>query len=252
MPATSLESKAIAEEDAKTETKTSGLGLAEAVAAAKPFEGLPQAVLDAICEIAEKRAYAAGEPVFAFGQYDASDFFLVLSGRLQAAVADPKSDAMLFYEIEEGALFGLEMAINEKQAGEIRQITLTAENGAELAVFDSDAFRAIVSQRPSLTRNLMSYFASQLSKLQFRSVEEGFTPEQRVIAALMEYVERDSVAGVWRIVRMPKHRELADKAKVDDATAAGVVAQLIQEGTAQREYPGLIINDMDRLNALAG
>jgi len=32
---------------------------------------------------------------------------------------------------------------------------------------------------------------------------------------------------------------------------ADAVANLIQEGIAQRDYPGMIINDMSRLNELA-
>lgn len=252
MSATSLDTKAASPEAANSENQSSGVGVAEAVAAVEPFKGLPQAVLSTICDIAEKRSYAAGEPVFALGQYDASDFFLVLSGRLKTAIADPASGAMLFDEVVKGVIYGLEMAISAETPSSIRQITLTAENDVELIVFDSVAFRAIVAQRPSLTRNLMQYFAGELSKSRFRSADEGSAPEQRVFAALMEYVERDSVAACWRIERMPKHRELADKANVDEATAAGAVAMLIQEGVARREYPGLVINDMDHLNRLAG
>ena len=68
---------------------------------------------------------------------------------------------------------------------------------------------------------------------------------------LLECVARDPLSGVWRIEKMPKHRELADRAGVDEASAAGAVASLIQEGVAQRDYPGLVINDMSRLNTLA-
>ncbi len=51
---------------------------------------------------------------------------------------------------------------------------------------------------------------------------------------------------------MPKHRELADEAGVEEALTAGAVASLIQQGVARRDYPGLVINDMARLNELAG
>jgi hypothetical protein len=50
---------------------------------------------------------------------------------------------------------------------------------------------------------------------------------------------------------MPKHRELAERAGADEAAAASAVAQLIQQGVARREYPGLVIADMAGLARLA-
>ena len=59
------------------------------------------------------------------------------------------------------------------------------------------------------------------------------------------------MSGGFCIKRMPKHRELADEAGVEESFAANAVATLIQEGVARREYPGLLIDDMSRLNQLA-
>ena len=51
---------------------------------------------------------------------------------------------------------------------------------------------------------------------------------------------------------MPKHRELAERAGVEEAEAASAVAALIQDGVARRDYPALVINDIRRLSDLAG
>ena len=64
-------------------------------------------------------------------------------------------------------------------------------------------------------------------------------------------MSRDLVSGAWRIEKMPKHREVAQLAGVDEADAASAIAYVIQEGVARRDYPGLIIDDIARLNHLA-
>ena len=96
----------------------------------------------------------------------------------------------------------------------------------------------------------MHCFAASLSKAGFQAPPQESSPERRIFAALLEYVERDAVNGDWRISRMPKHRELAEKAGVDEAATAGAIAQLIQDGVARRDYPGLVIEDMAQLSRL--
>ncbi len=228
-----------------------GTELIDLISTASPFQGLPPAVLAAVADTAEKRTYCAGEPVFTLGQYDAQDFYLILSGSLKVAFIDHQSGAMRIDDVEKGAVFGMETSICDKCADALNQITLTAETDVALIVFYAQPFREIVSQRPSLSRNLMQYFAETLSKTRFETMDRSSAPEQRVYAALMSFVKRDAVAGVWRVSQMPKHRELAGKANVEESIAASAVAQIIQDGVARREYPGLIINDIDRLNHLA-
>ena len=105
--------------------------------------------------------------------------------------------------------------------------------------------------RPSLMRNIANYFANSLSALRFKSPAMEQPSEEQVFAALLEFVERDEVSGQWRIPKMPKHRELAHRAGVDEAVAAEAVATLIQDNVALRDYPGLIVTNMNELEKLA-
>ncbi|GAB4517783.1 MAG: hypothetical protein Kow00133_02380 [Amphiplicatus sp.] len=229
-----------------------GEDLAAALTEASPFADLPPAVIKAIAKISQARAYGAGEAVFSLGQYDGDEFFLVKSGRLKAASADSRSGALVIDELPAGAFFGLAETVGgEDAASGGRQLTLTAETDATVVAIDAAGFRAVVAQRPSLTRNLMLYFARRLAAATQAGPVHDSAPERRVFAALLEYVERDAVSGLWRIPRMPRHRELAEKAGADEAATAGAIAQLIQEGVARRDYPGLIIDDIAELNRLA-
>ena len=225
--------------------------LSAALAAAAPFAELPQPVLKAIADIAIARSFAPGETIVSFGQYDGGEFYFVRSGRLKAALADLTGGSMLIEEVSAGEFFGLADAVADDAAAKAERLTLTAETQSSVIAIESAPFRTIVAQRPSLTRSLMHFFARSLSAYGMQDTHTGESPVRRVFAALMEHVERDAVTGEWRIARMPKHRELAEAAGADEAIAASAVAQLIQDGVAHRDYPGLVIADMAEFSRLA-
>lgn len=221
-----------------------------AIASSPLFEDLQDAVIDALVEAAFARRYAAGETVFSTGQFDGSEFILVADGRLKAAHSDPESGAMVVDHAGPGDYVGLAGAVVGGDPGRLSTTTVSAEKDALVIAIDAAAFREIVGQRPTLTRNLMLHFARRLAG-DIRAGADGSSPEQRIFAALIGLVERDAVAALWRIPKMPKHRELADRANVEEHAAANAVAKLIQTGVARRDYPGLVIEDMARLNKLA-
>lgn len=225
--------------------------VAEALLNIPPFHDLPPAVRDIICENSDRRSYEAGQTVFSLGQYDGGEFFVVLKGRLRVSRVDAKTGAMVIEEFGPNSLFGLETALVEEDDSDCQQLAVTAEEELDLIAIDAASFRSLAGGRPSLMRNIAFYFARQLTSLRFQTSPAQAAPEQRVFAALLEYVERDAVSGKWHIQRMPKHRELADRAGVEESITANAVATLIQEGVAERDYPGLIVNDMQRLNQLA-
>lgn len=224
---------------------------AQALSRIAPFEDLPDAVLSLLSEQSETRLYSEGETVFSLGQYDGAEFLVVLSGALRVSVTDAATGAMLIEEVANGGIFGLEIAIAEPDPSMFQQIAVTAEKDCKLVVVDAAEFKSLAEGRPSLMRNIANYLSGQLVAQRFRAMDAQAAPEQRVYAVLLECVARDPVSGVWSIEKMPKHRELADRAGVDEADAAGAVAALIQEGVAQRNYPGLVVKDMSRLNQLA-
>ncbi len=222
---------------------------ADTIAAAEPFCDLPDQVIAAIANAADVRSYAAGETIFAMGQYDGSEFMIVRAGKVRATYADADTGAMLFEEASAGEIFGLAIAVAGGDGVRAASMSLAADRETELLAVDAELFRELARERPSLTRNLMLHFARRLSG--GSAAAEETSPERRVYAALASYVERDTVSAEWKIVRMPKHRELAESADVDEADAASAVAKLIQSGVARRNYPGLIIDDLAQLNRLA-
>lgn len=234
----------IASEEAKSD-------FSSALASVVPFAGLPAPAIKSICRIGEHRHYGAGETIFSPGQFDGGEFLFVWRGRVKAAFANPSTGAMHIEEFGVNAFFGLAEAVVGGEYPQAELLTLTAEEEADVVTLDAEAFRELFQRRPALTRALAQYFARALVMERSQLSPEDLSPERRVFAALLEFVERDAVTGAWRVARMPKHRELAEKADADEAAAASAIAHLIQEGVARRDYPGLIIDDISQLNALA-
>jgi CRP-like cAMP-binding protein len=220
-----------------------------ALASARLFADLPEPVLKAIATATVERRLRAGETLFTLGQYDGQEFYYVVSGRLKVARASSKG-AMLIERAGKGEFFGLAAAVAGAVEDTAASATMTADEDSFVLCVESAPFRAVVAQRPSLAKSLMQHFAAALvAAPNWR--EEDAAPERRIFAALMEHVERDAVSGEWRIARMPKHKELAEKAGTEEADVAAAVARLIQNGAARRDYPGLVIVDMQSLTRLA-
>lgn len=223
--------------------------VAAAVARAAPFAELHAAIIEAILELAERRDYAADETIYSPGQHDGSEFLVVESGGLKASHVDLKTGSMVIERFAAGASFALAEIVSGEVAS-LQRMTVTAEAATRVVSIDGEGFRVLVSQRPALSRALMLHFARALVAGAAPIGSSAAAPESRVFATLMSYVERDAVSGLWRIVRMPKHRELAQRAGVEEPAAANAVAHLIQAGVARRAYPGLVIDDLAALDRL--
>lgn len=236
---------------APLETVSAADDLVGTLAGIAPFQDLPAAVLSLLCDHSERRSYGAGQTVFSLGQYDGAEFLVVLAGALRVSAVDGETGAMIIENVRESGVFGLEIALSASDPALFQQLAVTAEKDCDLIAIDASEFKSLAAGRPSLMRNIAVYLSEMLVLQRYRAVEAQTAPEQRIYAALLECVVRDPLSGAWRIEKMPKHRELADRAGADEAAAAGAVAALIQEGVAQRDYPGLIVNDMARLNQLA-
>lgn len=224
---------------------------AGALSTMPPFQDLSAAVIGSLYENADKRQYSAGQTVYSLGQYDGGEFFVVMSGRLRVTLIDGETGAMMIEEFAEKSIFGLEFALVQDGTDLCQKLAVTAEDDVDLIAIEADAFRMLANGRPSLMRNIANYFANSLSALRFKSPAMEQPSEKQVFAALLEFVERDEVSGQWRIPKMPKHRELAHRAGVDEAVAAEAVATLIQDNVALRDYPGLIVTNMNELEKLA-
>lgn len=225
--------------------------IAKMLAKFQLFADLPQAVLNLLSENSDCRQYSAGQTVLSLGQYVGDEFFLIQEGKIRVSLLDPSTGSMMIEDFQKNTIFGLEVALCELQGDMFQRVSVTAEDNSRIIAIEAESFRSLASGRPTLMRSIALHFAGELLSMRFKTMMTQTAPERKVFSVLLEYVKRDPLTGLWRIGKMPKHRELADKAGVEEAQTASAVAALIQEGVAKRDYPGLIINDMHRLNQLA-
>lgn len=226
--------------------------VASVIASARPFSGLSDAIIGAVADAAIVRHYTAGQTVFSLGQFDGAEFMIVADGEMRVSIIDAETGSVVVDDLGPETPFAIDLTFCDVEQSVFSRLSVNAETDLTLVFVEAEAMRALAGQRPSLMRNIAHYFAEELGARRFNATTAKAAPQQRVFTELLRFVERDNVDGVWRVPQMPKHRELADLADVDESVAAGAVAALIQEGIAQRDYPGLIVNDMTRLNELSG
>ena len=220
-----------------------------AIAANPAFCDLPRAVIEAVSDAASFRECVDGETIFASGQFDGSVFYLVSAGRLKVARLNAGTGEMQLETLRKGDVFGLAAAVLGPETA-AASISMTAAGAlTHIVEIEADAFRDVLAQRATLARALMKFFAQRL--LAFEEPEAiEMSPGRRVYSELVRLLERDTVSNEWVIAKLPKHRELAEICGVEEAEAAAAIADIIQEGVARRDYPGLVILDMARLNQL--
>ncbi|MEM9705333.1 MAG: Crp/Fnr family transcriptional regulator [Pseudomonadota bacterium] len=211
------------------------------------FAEAPEKAIAAVAEVAERRLYAPGETVYAIGQYDGEEAIFVVDGAVNATYPDRSQGAVIMESWSAGRIFGADAAVIEETPPGAIALTVVAETAAEIITVPCDALRSIIAQRPSLTRLFMLHFARMLHERPVALEPDQPTPERKIIDRLATLAEHDPLGGFWRIARMPKHRELAGETDTDETTVANVVAGLIHKGVARRDYPGLIISDMRKL-----
>lgn len=223
------------------------------IAAARAFTGVPTPSLAPIVAAATLRFYSDGESVSATGEFDGSEFFIVIDGALTAALVDRESGTMLVDRCEPGDEFGLAAALAVSfptgATAKGNRSALTADGEATIAVIDACGVRDAIDASPVLARAVLGYVAILAADRSVRMLNPESSDRQRIHAEILACAEVRN--GEWRIPRMPKHRDLADRARVAEAATAAAIASLIAKGVARREYPGLIIADIAELKRLA-
>ena len=225
-------------------------GLAASLSRVECFAGATDLDFTALADQCDTRRFEAGETIISIGQYDASEVVFILSGHVHAATPCDDRGGLTVEELSGGAVFGLEYALAGAQQLAAR-VSLMATADTEVAFVGVDVFEDWLSGGDGAFAILRT-LARSLVRIKSQGALRDIEPEARVYGAILAAAEPACVGSpLWRVQFMPKHRELAEQAGVSEAVAASAVARLIQEGIARREYPGLLIENYDRLRSFA-
>lgn len=221
------------------------------LAAASPFSNLPRTVVDQLAAASEIRNYDDGETISSIGQYDASEVLIVADGALTISFVDEASGSMVFEQLSVGEVFGLAPAVLDPSESNDFRRTLIAVGDTSVIALDAAELRSAVQDTRELSLSLLRHFAEQIVFSDASPIAAESSGERRVYAEIVDCVEVDDETGDWIVRVMPKHRELAERARVEDTVAAQAVAALIQKGVANRQYPGLLVKDIEELRRLS-
>lgn len=222
-----------------------------ALLAAPLFAGVLSAETRLPEDLYEMRTYEDGETIASIGQRDLTEFLVILEGGVTVSRLDEGSNAMVFESHEAGDALGLAAAICGENGALEDSKTVIARSRTRIAAIDGRAFWSLARSTPALMERLALTFARALTERDATAVAPEGAAERAVYSALIKLCEPHGPERLWRIARLPRHRELAEIALSDEETAARAIARLIQDGIARRSYPALDIIDFDALRRLA-
>lgn len=209
------------------------------LAAIDIFAALPSRVIERLAAGATLLELSPGETSNVLERGHAVLF--VVSGRLRASAVS--GSRIGFADLEAGDTHGLVESVAE----------MTAPPCALLAM---DAVKAVVVPADSVVAavrtNVTTAFAAA-GRMARLLVARGAAndPMQKVYRDILR-AARPAGDSRWTIDPLPRHRDLAASAGVEESDAASAIAHLIRIGVARRRYPALDIEDREALRALAG
>ncbi|HAC57261.1 MAG TPA: hypothetical protein DCF73_02770 [Rhodobiaceae bacterium] len=210
------------------------------------------ALLAAECEW---RSVEQGEILFNIdqgGDFDGVTF--VVAGSVRLARGIGAAGRIFYTDVNAGGQFGEMAAFGVAEEG----ISAVAREDGMVATLSGKRFVELLSREESVSRALLCQYAQRLRAREMsggpaeRGATEG-TGAQRIYGELLALAEpqlSDDGRDCLRIARLPRHRELAARVDTTEEVVARAIAELVREGIALRDYPGLIVADEARLRAL--
>jgi CRP-like cAMP-binding protein len=165
----------------------------------------------------------------------------VMSGRLR--VSTIAGSRIGFADLTPGDISGLA----ETVAGlPVPPCAILALDRTEAIAVPAEALRVAIRSNAPAAYAVARHLAGLLM-----AKDAAADPLQKVYRDMLR-AARPVGDSRWTIDPLPRHRDLAASAGVDEGDAASAIAHLIRLGVARRRYPALDIEDRDALRALAG
>lgn len=148
-----------------------------------------------------------------------------------------------FADIDDGGIYGLAEAVS---GAALPPCAVLALDQTKALAVPGDALSAAIRSNTACAIAVAERFARALI-----ANSAGTDPLQKIYRDILR-AARPVGDARWTVDPLPRHKELAANAGVDESVAASAVAHLIRIGVARRRYPALDIEDREALRALAG
>lgn len=201
----------------------------------------------------EWRRVSNGEILFNLDRGDHLDgVTFVVEGSVRLARGAGGTGRIFYTDVKAGGQFGEMAALGVAEQG----LTVVAREDGLIALLAEQHFLDLLSREESVSRALLCQYAHLLrareATVPVASGPTEGTGAQRLYGELLALAEPEQAAEGeerLRIARLPRHRELAARVDTTEEAVARAIAEIVREGIASRDYPGLIILDEARLRA---
>ncbi|MGV6800364.1 MAG: Crp/Fnr family transcriptional regulator [bacterium] len=214
------------------------------------FDGLTNKLRDDFSRSGLIKTFPAGETVYTIGQNDGLDVMFLIDGEARLTQTSENGSGMSVEMLQSGDAVGLEWAIS-RHSDQALKTSLDAESDLSLVLLETQMITQAVQKNPRFARTLLAYFAEKILTQRTDKISSEDSIKDRLYHVLFDMLTQDQVNNYWQIESMPKHRELSELTGATEREAAEVVASLISDGIARRNYPGLIVTDYPAFYALA-
>lgn len=215
------------------------------------FAELADADLGLVVQIAQKRRYEGRRVIVRQGDAD-GDLYAVLRGHLKVSACDRHGHEIVMSLMQAGDVFG-EIAFLD---GGARSATVTSLDSCELLVIRRADFLLLLRRVHTISMALLNVMAKRIRRLSESAQDSAFLDvKSRLAKRLVDLADQFGTplgSGQVALKVRLSQQELGDMVQATRESVNKCLREWAKEGIIQQNGRQLVIEDRQRLGALAG
>jgi CRP-like cAMP-binding protein len=215
------------------------------------FAELSDADVGLVMQIAQKRRFEARRVIVRQGDAD-GDLYAVLRGNLKVTACDRHGKEIVMSLMQAGDVFG-EIAFLD---GGARSATVTSLDACELLVIRRPDFLLLLRRVPTISMALLNVMAKRIRRLSESAQDSAFLDvKSRLAKRLVDLADQFGTplgSGQVALKVRLSQQELGDMVQATRESVNKCLREWAKEGIIQQNGRQLVIEDRQRLGALAG
>ncbi len=215
------------------------------------FAELSEADVGLVMQIAQKRRHEGRRVIVRQGDAD-GDLYAVLRGHLKVTACDRHGHEIVMSLMQPGDVFG-EIAFLD---GGARSATVTSLDSCELLVIRRADFLLLLRRVPTISMALLNVMAKRIRRLSESAQDSAFLDvKSRLAKRLVDLADQFGTplgSGQVALKVRLSQQELGDMVQATRESVNKCLREWAKEGIIQQNGRQLVIEDRQRLGALAG
>ena len=206
--------------------------------------GLSDAAIERVAHSCLWRRYDAGEQIVGY-QVSSTDVYFLLAGKARAIIYSPEGKAVIFADLQPGAMFGEIAAIDRKP----RSASIEALEPCTIASLSADKFESLMLSEPSVVVATLRHVAAEVRRLSERVFEfSTMVVQNRIHAELLRLAgearqRHDEVV----LSPAPSLSDIANRISTHREAVSRELSRLSAIGLLRREGGDLRITNLAKL-----